>query len=84
MANSFCDYEIQISSTLCTYFPNNEKLKSFVETFTTFSQILIFDKQLWIFIFDTDHAQINSVWNLVILSVEHPCITSEALSGTVA
>ncbi len=46
-------------------FHNFEKLKSFVETFTPYSQILIIEEpyewKVWIFIFDTDEAQINSV-----------------------
>ncbi len=47
--------------SLC--FPNYEKLKCFVETFTSYNQILIFEEQLqyvcpiWLFIFDTDQAQ---------------------------
>ncbi len=62
------------------------KDKIVVEIFTPFNQILIFEEQilyvcsLWIFIFDIDHVQINSVlwkevrqlapknsWNLFIL-----------------
>ncbi len=36
------------------YFPNYEKLKSFVETFTPFNQILIFKEQLCMYIMDFD------------------------------
>ncbi len=43
------------------YFPNYEKLKCFVVTFTSYNQILIFEEQLCmsykIFIFDTDQAK---------------------------
>jgi hypothetical protein len=45
------------------YFPNYEKLNSFVETFTPYHQILIFEEQLCMsnmdFYFETDQAQIN-------------------------
>jgi hypothetical protein len=47
------------------YFPNYEKFKYFVETLTAYNQKLIFEEKvcipMWIFIFATDHAQINSV-----------------------
>ncbi len=32
---------------LSLHFPNYEKLKCFVETFTSYNQILIFEEQLW-------------------------------------
>jgi len=42
----------------------HDKLKYFVETFTPYKQILIFEERLkchiWIFILDTHRAQINS------------------------
>jgi hypothetical protein len=42
-----------------------KKLKSYVETFTPYNQIFIFEKHLCMsnvdFIFDIDQAQINSV-----------------------
>jgi hypothetical protein len=46
---SFWDHVIQISirqMNFLIYFTNYEKLKSFVETFTTYNQILIFEQQL--------------------------------------
>jgi hypothetical protein len=58
------------------YFPNNEKLKFFVETFTP----LFFEEQLyvqyyvcpiWIFIFDTDQTQINSVGYSIFIYIFH-------------
>ncbi len=42
------------------YFPNYEKLKSSVKTFTPYNQILIFKEQLCYAIFDIDQAQLNS------------------------
>jgi len=43
------------------YFPNFEKLKSFVDTFTPYNQILIFEEQLCMtnmdFYIDTDQAR---------------------------
>ncbi len=46
------------------YFPNYEKLKSFVETFTLYNQLLIFEEQLCIsnidIIFDSDQTEINN------------------------
>ncbi len=68
MAKAFWDHVFQISIRKMHFskdIHNYEKLKSFVETFTPYSQILIIEEPLWmssvIFIFDTDPAQINSV-----------------------
>ncbi len=65
LANSFRDYVIQIPIIQVILVYKYEQLKSFVETFTLYSKILIFKEKLckstWIFTFDTDHAaQINS------------------------
>jgi hypothetical protein len=69
LANSFWDHVIQISIRQMNFFricfPNYEKLKSFVKTFTPCNQIFIFKEQLWVnmdfFMFVTDQAQINRV-----------------------
>ncbi len=46
-------------------FSNYEKVKSFVETFATYNQILFIGEQVWMssmdFIFDIGQAQINSL-----------------------
>jgi len=42
------------SSIFSIYFPNYEKLKSFVETFTSQNQILIFKEQLCVSVMDFD------------------------------
>ncbi len=71
LANSFLDHAIQFSIRRMNFhyiLPNYEKLKCFVETFTLFRPVLILVEQLctiqvcpiWIFIFDTDQAQIKS------------------------
>ncbi len=65
LANSFCDHVIQISIIQINFqyiFPYYEQLKSFLETFSPYNQILIFDEcvcLIWIYIFDTDETQIN-------------------------
>jgi hypothetical protein len=47
MANSFLDHVIQILiKQINIYVPNYEKLNTFVETFTPYNQILIFEEQL--------------------------------------
>jgi hypothetical protein len=61
-ANSFWDHAIQMNFQYI--FPTMKKLKSVVETSTPYNQILIFEDSyvcpIWIFIFDTDQAQINN------------------------
>jgi hypothetical protein len=49
---------------LSIYFPDYEKLKSCVETFTPYNRKLILEEQLWMsidFYFDHDQALINSI-----------------------